>query len=1057
MRNSCQRAVASGLALAILNILNAPASAQLRGHWRLQETSGTTAVDSSPLANNGTYTNGPTLASSTVVPSDGAISATFDGSNDYVAIPNEANFDLTGAMVVACWINVEDFDLSNQAIVCKGNSAWRLAREGTTNFVQFHCTGLTTTKVVSTASVNDGQWHHVAGVYTGSQLQIYIDGVLNNSVASSGSISTNNYAVEIGRNGEAAGREFDGSIYNVLVYNGLLPAGFVQQIYAYTGLIGHWKLNETSGTTATDATLIVNNGTFTNGVLLAATGPYPGAGDKSADFDGSNDYVATTNEYYYDLAGPMSVAAWIKVDTFTDQWQAIVTKGDTAWRLTRDNNNSTVRFSCSGLSTSGVASTIAINDGAWHHVVGVYTGSQLRMYIDGVLNNSVNSTGVISRNAYNFEIARNAEVAGREFDGKMHDVRIYSVALSASQVASLYGSIGHWKLNQSSGTTATDFSPHAKHGTVSGTASWTSDCGGEAAFDFNGSSNYISTTSAAHLQPTSALTIAAWVKGDSWGTAGNVDVVLRKGETDPTNYQLAVADGKVALFLDELDSVGVRGNTTLSTGQWHHVAAVWDGATVKIFVNGVLDNTPAARTGTIGTDTRPLYIGGRAGTDLFDGMIRDVRVYNRALYDAEIKYLAGLIGHWLFAEGAGTSAADSSGLTNHATLLAGASWTSDCAGNNALLTNGAGGIAQTANALRPPDVGTVAFWMRSTGAPAGTARILGVGPDWEVRQIIDGRVISDLCGDGGTIIGTTTPVTEVGRWYHFAATFDASDDTYAIYLDGQLELSGTNPVAMTQKPSAILSFGTRTGSTEYWSGALRDVRIYSRRLCPSEIAELFGELGHWKMDETSGAVAADSSIHGRDATVIGTATWTPGADGNCLQLNGSTRAEVASLLNAPKNVSLACWARLSLADSGGAELVSLGDYLAIRLDEGSISRAFFFDGSTWVSLSISQTFVDTGWHHFAAVFNDVQNTFKFYVDGTEVASMNTTVTIPYTGLGTKLVIGAHGNGQTMRDLTGRIDDVHVYSRALCPAEVQTLFDGGNPYQGVKIIKWVEIQ
>ena len=197
------RPIWTALVLAVVCAACRPAAAQIRGHWRLQETSGTTAVDTSSFANNGTYTNGVTLAASTAVPSDGAIAATFDGVNDYVAIPNEANFDLTGAITVACWIKVDVFDADFQAIVTKGDSAWRLAREGNTNFVQFACTGLTTLKVVSVTSVNDGQWHHVAGVYTGSQLQIYIDGQLNNSVASSGAITTNAYAVEIGRNGES--------------------------------------------------------------------------------------------------------------------------------------------------------------------------------------------------------------------------------------------------------------------------------------------------------------------------------------------------------------------------------------------------------------------------------------------------------------------------------------------------------------------------------------------------------------------------------------------------------------------------------------------------------------------------------------------------------------------------------------------------------------------------------------------------------------------------------------------------------------------------------------
>jgi hypothetical protein len=224
-----------------------------------------------------------------------------------------------------------------------------------------------------------------------------------------------------------------------------------------------------------------------------------------------------------------------------------------------------------------------------------------------------------------------------------------------------------------------------------------------------------------------------------------------------------------------------------------------------------------------------------------------------------------------------------------------------------------------------------------------------------------------------------------------------------------------------------------------------------------EIAELYGLVGYWKLDETGGATAADSSGFGRNGTVIGPAAWSTGAIDNGLELSGTTRVEISSLLGSPKNLTLAAWARLSQADSGGSEIVSLGDYFAIRLDDGTVSRAFFYNGSTWISASTSQTFALKGWHHFAAVFNDDQNTCKLYVDGAEAASVSTTVTIPYGALGTKLVIGAHGNGQTTFDFTGKIDDVRVYNRALCAAEIQRVHGGLDPFEGVRIIEWVEIQ
>jgi hypothetical protein len=249
--------------------------------------------------------------------------------------------------------------------------------------------------------------------------------------------------------------------------------------------------------------------------------------------------------------------------------------------------------------------------------------------------------------------------------------------------------------------------------------------------------------------------------------------------------------------------------------------------------------------------------------------------------------------------------------------------------------------------------------------------------------------------------------------------------------------------------------GGRTGGTDMLDGMIYDVQFYSRALCPTEIAQLYGLVGYWKLDETSGTAAADSSGLGRSGTVVGTATWTTGKIGNSLQLDGNTHMEVASLMDSPKNVTLSAWANLTTADSSGAEVISLGDCLAIRLNSGTTSQAFFYNGSTWTAISKNQTFT-AGWHHFATVFDDDNDSFTFYVDGAQAATTSTTSSISYSGLGTKTVLGTHGNGQTTMDFTGKIDDARVYNRALCPTEVQQLFSSGGP-GGVTITKWVEMQ
>ena len=65
--------------------------------------------------------------------------------------------------------------------------------------------------------------------------------------------------------------------------------------------------------------------------------------------------------------------------------------------------------------------------------------------------------------------------------------------------------------------------------------------------------------------------------------------------------------------------------------------------------------------------------------------------------------------------------------------------------------------------------------------------------------------------------------------------------------------------------------------------------------------------------------------------------------------------------------------------------------------------------------------------------------------------------IPWYRPGTKTVVGAHGNGQTTYDWTGKIDDVRIYNRALCPTEIQQIKNLGGTFGGVKVTKWIEIQ
>lgn len=201
----------------------------------------------------------------------------------------------------------------------------------------------------------------------------------------------------------------------------------------------YWRLGETAGAVADD---LMNraDGVYTGAPALNQAGAISGNG--AVQFDGVNDYVGIANEALFDLSSAITIEAWIKVSSFTKAWQAIVTKGDSSWRLARYNTTDRISFDTSGLSNLGLPSNRSVNDGQWHHVVAVYDGAAKYLYIDGSLDAWTPATGAISANNFEVRIGENAQAAGRYFHGAIDEVAIYSRAISAAEVASHYADGG---------------------------------------------------------------------------------------------------------------------------------------------------------------------------------------------------------------------------------------------------------------------------------------------------------------------------------------------------------------------------------------------------------------------------------------------------------------------------------------------------------------------------------------------------------------------------------------------------------------------------------------
>ncbi len=207
-----------------------------------------------------------------------------------------------------------------------------------------------------------------------------------------------------------------------------------------------------------------------------------------------------------------------------------------------------------------------------------------------------------------------------------------SAQVSAAPVNDL---VAHWKFDETAGVTAADSSGNINPGTLNNNPSRIIPGKvGPAALAFNAaSSQWVTAASSASLNsPLNAITIAAWIYPNDW--SGNRRI-LQKGNSD-NQYRLLAENGVLKFHLSGVDQVTAP---LPPVAVWTHVAAVWDGGTMSLFINGAaLTNRSAA--GLINTTSDLLYIATKNSSapsgDRFNGRLDDVRVYNRALNPVEV-------------------------------------------------------------------------------------------------------------------------------------------------------------------------------------------------------------------------------------------------------------------------------------------------------------------------------------------------------------------------------------------------------------------------------------
>jgi len=197
-------------------------------------------------------------------------------------------------------------------------------------------------------------------------------------------------------------------------------------------LVGWWKFNESSGNIAYDSSGYDNNGTvFGNPQWV------PGKVGGALAFDGTGDYVNCGNGPVFQIQEQITMACWIKVEKFTRDWSTIISKGDNSYRMGRPQGGNAIHLGIQGTVSSPYPwfdGRKAVADNQWHHVAGVYDGTQGIIYIDGALDVAQAATGQLNASDFNLYIGENSQATGRYWNGLIDDVRLYNRALSQTEI-----------------------------------------------------------------------------------------------------------------------------------------------------------------------------------------------------------------------------------------------------------------------------------------------------------------------------------------------------------------------------------------------------------------------------------------------------------------------------------------------------------------------------------------------------------------------------------------------------------------------------------------------
>jgi hypothetical protein len=647
-----------------------------------------------------------------------------------------------------------------------------------------------------------------------------------------------------------------------------------------SGLVGWWPLDEGSGLVARDLSGQGNNGSW-SGIPSSAKGTYYSSGligSFAAYFDGSDDQVNIGTRRAYQLTGPFTVSAWVNT-VASGTILSMQDGGSNGYNLAI--NYGAVRFCVYASTTEQCAGggSYPLAQPTWIYFTAIFDGSSISVYANGAL---INSKPAIAPTASTGPLVLGLAQRGgySNLAGSLNDVRIYSRALSVSEMMSIYN---------------TDVGPPNAPANLE-----TYPGNGQVGLSWDSPTQGASLTG--YLVNYREHNTATWITSSHPSSTATSSIVT--GLTNDVSYDF------------EVIGVNGAGNGVPSTILTATPTAEAPAISVNV-APGVTSTTPGANLNFVATVTNALdtsvswsalrgtiTAGGvyTAPANTGNGTITDT-ITATSVQDptksatATINVASDLVGWWPLNEGKGAVAYDISGQGHNGAWTGSTDPASGTYYSSSGLTGSFSGYFDGTNNqvnIGTPSVYqftgpfTISAWVNTIAS--GTILTMQDGGNNGYTLAINYGVIG-FCIYANTkqqCVGGGSYPSSVPAWTYFTAVFDGS--YISIYANGSL-IAVNAAVAPTASAGPLVLGVAQRGGYSNFIGSMNDVRIYSRALSAGEISSMYnvvvgppnaptklqtypgnGQVGLSWDTPTQGAIVTDYTVNFREN---GTNQWLP--------------------------------------------------------------------------------------------------------------------------------------------------------------------------------------